>query len=158
MGSGKSYWGKVWSEVSGMKFFDVDELIEKQEQKTIADIFETKGEAYFREKESIILKSVAQYDHCIIATGGGAACHDDNLNWMNQHGKTVYLKASPFKLFENINTEIDQRPLFKNINKAEILFFIEQKLKERTVFYEAAQLILPISEINESTITEIISQ
>ena len=157
MGSGKSYWGKIWSEARGFRFFDLDELIEQQEQKTITEIFESKGEAYFRKIETVILKSLVQYDHCIIATGGGAACYDDNLIWMNQNGKTVYLKATPFKLFENINTEIDKRPLFKKINKAEILFFIEQKLKERNVFYEAAQMTLPVSENNESTITDIIS-
>lgn len=158
MGSGKSYWGKLWAEKAGMSYFDLDDVIEKQEGMSVESIFEKKGENYFREKESALLRTMDNQEDCIISCGGGTPCFDGNMQWMNENGITVYLQANPVKLIENIMLEIDKRPLLKKINKGEMLFFVEQKLKERDPFYTQAKITLSVKELEVSSIHDIIQK
>jgi shikimate kinase len=153
MGSGKTYWGKKWALQNGMAFYDLDEEIERKEGKTIALIFEQEGEAYFRKIETKTLHAFTAIENCIIACGGGTACFNHNLDWMNTNGKTVYISAGPQYIFNRISEEKDKRPLIKKFNEAELLFFIEQKLKEREPFYKQAKLILPVDELDENSLS-----
>jgi shikimate kinase len=158
MGSGKSYWGKLWAVETGMSYFDLDDIIEKQEGMTVEAIFNKKGENYFREKESVLLRTMTAQDECIISCGGGTPCFDGNMQWMNENGTTVYLQANPAKLIENILLEIDKRPLLKKINKGEMLFFVEQKLKERDPFYTQAKMCLSVKDLDATSIHDIIQK
>ncbi len=155
MGAGKSHWGRIWADVSGMNFFDLDELIELDEQLSVDQIFEKKGEPYFRQREAALLHSMIDYDNCIIACGGGTPCFNDNMKWMNDHAFTIFLKASPTVLLENMLEEIGKRPIFKQINKEELLAFITAKLKQRNPFYADAKLTISIGDLTPSTIHEI---
>ena len=152
MGSGKTYWGRKWAQQSGLAFYDLDEVIEKEQGKTISEIFEKDGEDYFRKIESTALRAFAETENCIIACGGGTACFNDNMQWMNEHGKTVYLSAIPQYIFDRVLEEKEKRPLIKKHNEAELLFFIEQKLKEREPFYNQAKITLPVTELNENSL------
>ena len=69
MGTGKSYWGKQWAEAHNLSFFDLDEEIEKLEGKTVSQIFDSKGEAYFRKKEKEILRSFFKKDKTFYVIG-----------------------------------------------------------------------------------------
>jgi shikimate kinase len=158
MGSGKTHWGKKWASVSDYEFIDLDELIEKQEKMTVEKLFDKKGEAYFRKIEQELLKKIERNERLIVSCGGGTPCFSDNIQWMNEHGYTVYLYANPARLLENISGEIEKRPMFKKVNKGEIIFFIDQKLKERSVFYHQAQLTLQVPSLNEESIFQIIQQ
>jgi len=146
MGSGKTHWGRKWADHHGMAFTDLDALIEQAQHQTISAIFEEKGEAHFRELEAATLRSLTDTAG-IIACGGGAACFHNNMPWMNEHGICVYLSASPQQLLDQVMGEREQRPLIKKLNKAELLFFIEQKLKEREPFYKQAEISLPIESL-----------
>ena len=157
MGSGKTHWGKLWAESSALEFHDLDEVIEQMEQRTVEAIFDKSGEAYFRKKESEVLRNFSGKDNCIIACGGGTPCFYDNMQWMKENGTTIYLKTSPLQILERVEAEKDKRPLIKNINTAELLFFIEQKLKEREPFYKQAQNILSLEELNTDSIKGIIN-
>ena len=150
MGSGKTYWGSKWANQYDHVFYDLDELIEKQAGKTVADIFEKEGEEYFREIETNELKKLADADKAIIACGGGTPCFHDNMKWMNEQGTTVYLQASPQYIYDKVLEEKDKRPLLKKISRAELLFFIEQKLKEREDFYNQAKIILAAQELTDN--------
>ena len=152
MGSGKTHWGRVWAEKIALEFFDLDEIIEQQEKKTIADLFEKDGEDHFRKIETAVLKTFSPKNNCIIACGGGTPCFADNMQWMNEHGTTIYLSASPQYIYDRVLEEKDKRPLLKKLNKAELLFFIEQRLKEREPFYSQAQFILPVEQLNADTL------
>lgn len=138
MGSGKSYRGRVWAEQAGLPFIDLDEAIERVEGACIADIFQNKGEDYFRSLEKTTLRKLGATHTGVISCGGGTPCFEDNMTWMNQHGVTVYLKASPNFILERVKDEKEKRPLIHKLNEAELLFFIEQKLKEREPFYSSA--------------------
>jgi shikimate kinase len=152
MGSGKSYWGKKWAQKYYFDFYDLDEMIEQEEKKTVAAIFEKDGEDHFRQIETRVLKTFAEKDNCLLACGGGTACFHDNMKWMNGNGVTVYLDASLPYIYERVIEEKDKRPLISRLNQAELLFYIEQKLKERESFYKQARIILPVEEITEDLV------
>lgn len=151
MGSGKSYWGKKWASANDYTFVDLDVVIENAEGKTIADIFEIKGEDYFREIEATYLRSFADANNTIIACGGGTPCFHENMQWMNDHGTTLYLLTTAPQILDRVLAEQEKRPLIKKMNQGELLFFIEQKLKERTPFYTQAKLVIPSTELSVQT-------
>ena len=153
MGSGKTYWGKVWAQHYDLKFYDLDAIIEEKEGKSIAVIFEKEGEAFFRRTETEALQTFSEKDNCIIACGGGAACFNENMRWMNENGITVYISATAPYILSRVKEEKDKRPLINKLNESELLFFIEQKLKERESFYNQAQLILPVTELNDDSLS-----
>ena len=155
MGSGKTHWGKIWAQKNGLDFYDLDAIIEMKEGRSVAAIFEKEGEDYFRKKEIAALHTFSAKDKCIIACGGGVACFNDNMQWMNENGITVYLTAKPAYILSRIKEEKDKRPLINKLNEAELLFFIEQKLKEREPFYNQAQIILQVIELNEDSLSTI---
>lgn len=152
MGSGKTYWGRIWSQQYGLQFFDLDEEIEKEQKKTVAAIFEKDGEGYFRKVETAVLKTFSEKNNCIIACGGGAACFNDNIKWMNEQGTTVYLSATPQYIYEKVLEEKEKRPLISKLNQGELLFFIEQKLKEREPFYQQAKFILAVQDLTAKSL------
>jgi shikimate kinase len=153
MGSGKTYWAKIWAQQKGLHFYDLDQIIEAREGRSIAEIFEKDGEDHFRKMETVALHALAEIEDCIVACGGGTACFNNNMPWMNENGKTVFLSASPQYLLERIKEEKDKRPLINKLNEAELLFFIEKKLKEREPFYKQAQLMLPVTELNKDSLS-----
>ncbi len=157
MGSGKTHWGKLWAQQNGLDFFDLDEIIEAQQQKTIDAIFEQNGEESFREIESNALKTFSEKDNCIIACGGGTPCFHDNMQWMNENGTTVYLKASTGQVLERVKDEKYKRPLLKKLDDDEVLLFISQKIIERAPFYSQAKIILLVEELNTASFEKIIN-
>jgi shikimate kinase len=157
MGTGKSYWGKIWSSQHNLKFIDLDSEIEKKTGLRVDEIFEKKGEDFFRIVEAQTLIEMDQYDNCIIACGGGTPCFKNNMDWMNNNGLTVLLNSTPSKILENIINDNKVRPLFKKINKGELLFFIEMKLKERMDFYNKAKNHLEAFDLTPNSIDEILN-
>lgn len=152
MGSGKSYWGNRWAAKYELPFIDLDKLVEQKENKTIAAIFEENGEEYFRKLETDCLKAVSGKRSFIMACGGGAPCFNNNMQWMNEQGTTVYLSAAPEFLYNRVVEEKDRRPLLKNLAGSELFSFIEKKLEEREPFYRQAKIILPSEELNTGSL------
>ncbi len=157
MGSGKSYVGRPLAAKLGFQFVDVDDIIEHTEGVTIAQIFENKGETYFRQLESEILRGLGKWENIVIATGGGAACFHNNMDWMNEQGVTIYLKASPELLLSRLKTETHKRPLLAGRTDADLLGFIENKIAERAQFYEKDSLIIEQVSDGEDIVVDIIN-
>ncbi|HJY23543.1 MAG TPA: shikimate kinase, partial [Hanamia sp.] len=105
MGSGKSYWGKVWAKENGYSFYDLDAKIEQAFKMTVEQIFEKHGEEKFREIERLYLRKFENKKKYLLASGGGTPCFFDNMEWMQQHGLVIYLKASPQYLLEKVMDE-----------------------------------------------------
>ncbi len=154
MGSGKSHWGRIWAAAYKLGFLDLDEHIEQKEGKSVVDIFESRGESYFRELEAAELRGLENVRNTIIACGGGTPCFGDNMQWMNEKGLTVYLSATPDEILRRLIRGQQQRPLIRKLNQAELLFFIEQKLKEREPFYNQCNIILQSADITDQTFEE----
>ena len=157
MGSGKTYWGQRWSAVSGLKFYDLDQMIEKASKKTIADIFAKKGEEKFREMERMHLRKFGRRKKFILACGGGTPCYFDNLQWMKTEGRVIYIKASPQEIARNLSGELAPRPLLNDVDPDKITTFIRRKLKSRKVFYEQADVIFNQSTVNDRSIMKILA-
>ena len=155
MGTGKSHWGKLWAAANKLTFVDLDELIEKAEQTTIAEIFDNKGEDYFRKIEKEVLRKCGEFKNFLIACGGGTPCFFENMKWMNDHGVTIFIRSRPVEILDRVMEEKEKRPLLKKLNEGELLFYIEQKLKEREPFYSQAQIKVESNSLDENSFAKI---
>lgn len=138
MGCGKSTMGKKLAQKLGYTFIDLDHEIEKQLGTTIAEYFASHGENAFRKLESDTLKTFDYPANAVVATGGGAPCFFDNMDWMNENGLSVYIEMPASALAKRLESGKDKRPLLKDLNEAQMIEFIEGKLNERNVFYKRA--------------------
>ena len=142
MGCGKSTLGKKVAKKTGYSFIDLDELIVNKIGMSISTYFETYSEASFRAVEQQILHSLKDQTNTIVATGGGAPCYFDNMDWMNQHGKTIYIKLTPKALLSRLSQkEVETRPLIAGKSAEQLLEFITTKLEERIPYYSRAEFI-----------------
>lgn len=152
MGVGKTTLGKQLAKQLRYSFLDTDKAIELSEGKSVAAIFEQHGELYFREIEQRVLKTTGTRNHIVIATGGGTPCYYNNIEWMNQHGTTIYLKAEASFIISRVSLFRDKRPLLKGKSDGELKKIIEDLLEARTPYYEAAlkQIKLPLKSVQEA--------
>jgi len=141
MGCGKTTWSRKLAAHLGYDFIDLDHLLEEQAGMTIAEYFASYGEEAFRILESEVLKQTAYSNNTVISTGGGLPCFFDNMNWMNAHGKTVYIKLSPKTLVDRLEKGKAKRPLLRDKHGDELLAFITEKLAEREDYYLQADYI-----------------
>lgn len=139
MGCGKSTLGRRLSKHTGLQFIDMDHYIEERNCKTIPQIFAEEGEAEFRKKEQKALRELSEFTNIIIATGGGAPCFFDNIELMNQTGKTIYLNIDPAILADRLLKSKTERPLIKGKSRKELVAFIDETLQKRNQFYTQAQ-------------------
>ncbi|MBR6642338.1 MAG: shikimate kinase [Lachnospiraceae bacterium] len=134
MGSGKSTVGYKAAKAMEYSFLDTDCLIENEEEMTISKLFEEKGEAYFRKKETeTIRKLLEKPKGMIIATGGGLPMKEENAALLKELGTVIYLKAETDTLFHRLSGD-NARPLLKNGDLREK---IETMLAIRGPVYEA---------------------
>jgi shikimate kinase len=156
MGTGKSFWAQRLSDEFQIDWVDLDSQIEKAAEMTIREIFETKGEEYFRKKERDVLQQLSSFDHLIIATGGGTPCFYNNMQWMNKNGVTIWIDESIDVLMERLKKGKAHRPLIKHLSDEEMYDFLSKKLEERRQFYSLAQYHLTGEQISQRSFAEII--
>ncbi len=128
MGAGKTVTGEALADELNMKFIDLDEEIVKKVKMNINDIFETRGEPYFRRLEKESLNVAAKIRDRVIATGGGIVLDPDNVMLMKETGFVIYLQAPLEILWERIRNKAD-RPLLKVSNPQEVFakLFLQRK-------------------------------
>jgi len=155
-GAGKSYWAEKIALIYNTSLIDLDKLIEQKEGQSISSIFNTQGEAYFRERETTILKEIIDSNNAnaIIACGGGTPCFVDNLMQMKKAGIIIYLRSSVDLLVSRLKNEIENRPLLQDTN---MKTYLQQLLNMRKHIYEQADYILDAENISLSTFDKIIS-
>jgi shikimate kinase len=153
MGSGKSTVGKRLANRLKLDFIDLDKFIEKEEGKSIPQIFESQGEKSFRQLEKEYLLKLSEKKDVVISTGGGTPCFFDNIEFMNRIGTTIYLKMNVKALCNRLQNAKSERPLIKNFNSEELAQFVEKSLNERTVYYEKAKLIVNGENIDLDKLT-----
>ena len=149
MGSGKTTVGKALSKETGMMFYDLDWYIESRMRKSVSQIFAEKGEEGFRKIEYNMLHEVAEFEDVIISCGGGTPCFFDNMDYLNQQGDVVYLKASPETLHKHLLMAKIERPLLKGKSTDELIAYITEHLKQREPFYEKARHILDVNVLDD---------
>jgi len=150
-GSGKTALGKLLSEKMGYRFIDTDPLIEDKEQLTISEIFEQKGEGYFREKEKEVVKELKNVTGAVIATGGGMPAFFENLSTLKEIGIIIYLRV-PLEEIEKRTEGKDNRPLLTS-NRRKVL---EEIVNLRKCCYEKADIIIDNYMMSKEEICELI--
>lgn len=156
MGSGKTTQGKKIARMIGYDFVDMDKWIEEKDGLTISDIFEQKGEAYFRKRETETILELNSREKVVISTGGGAPCFGENMKLLNESGLTVYLKLSPAALQSRLVNSYIERPLVSGKSETELRKTIEEMLEIRESFYmQAAMVIDGLGEVNERIVNAI---
>ena len=148
MGSGKTTIGKALSKETGMMFYDLDWYIESRMRKTVSQIFAEKGEEGFRKIEYNMLHEVAEFEDVIISCGGGTPCFFDNMEYLNQQGDVIYLKATPETLYKHLLMAKVERPLLKDKTPEELIAYITEHLKERAPYYEKAHYTLDVNVLD----------
>lgn len=153
MGSGKTSVGKKLSIDLKREFIDMDAFIEKKEGMSVNEIFEKKGEAYFRNAEKELCIRFAVPKSKIIATGGGVIKSDENVENLKKGGVIIYLKSTPKQIAHNLRYD-NTRPLLAGGNKEEK---IANLMAEREPIYnKCADITLDVSNINiEDTIEKL---
>ncbi len=132
MGSGKSSIGKLLSKKMNLKFLDTDKLIENQENIKIKEIFNSKGQDYFRDLEISILKKIIKTPNAVIATGGGIVERKENRLLLKKENNVFFIDSSVKRQFERTK-DSDKRPL---LNKGNNLKILEELYNKRLKHYE----------------------
>lgn len=149
MGAGKTTVGKALAKELGVMFYDLDWYIESRMRKTVKQIFDEIGEEGFRIIERNMLHEVAEFENVVVSCGGGTPCFFDNMDYMNQLGETIYLKASPETLHTHLKMGKGVRPLLLNKTPEEVEIFIREQLKLREPFYNKAKHIIDINVMDD---------
>jgi shikimate kinase len=140
MGSGKTSMGKKLAESLELSFVDMDHFIEEKYHKTVSQIFSELGQDEFRKIEQQCLHEVGEFENCVIATGGGAPCFFDNMQYMNEKGITIYINLSVEQLAVRLEaSRAGKRPLLAGRTGEELRKFIDDGLATRIPFYKQAK-------------------
>ncbi len=158
MASGKSSVGQLLAKRLQINYADLDQLIEKNNEQSVAEIFKNKGEIFFRKQEHQILHQIiATPDAMILSLGGGTPCYANNhLVFQREDVVSVYLKANVSTLVNRIAADISIRPLLQNID--DLPSYVGQHLLERSFYYNQAQFSVRTDNKSiESIVDEIIA-
>jgi len=142
MGSGKSTIGIKLSYRLRRAVEDTDKLIEKQTGRSISDIFSKEGEAYFRELETRLLRSLCETGtEKIFSVGGGTPVREENRSLLKQLGIVVYLRILPETVYERLKGDTT-RPLLQGENPMEKIRTLMFNRKE--AYESCADLIIDV--------------
>lgn len=141
MGAGKTTVGRALARRLGWRLADIDELIERREHMTVADVFARKGEPYFRAAERAVLMEQLPLRHAVIATGGGTFVDPQNRAVINQDGASVWIDVPFERLIARVPAD-GRRPLAADRTEFERLYLL------RRAAYEQAHLRLDAARSN----------
>ncbi len=127
MGSGKSTVGKEIATRLKCDFYDTDKIIEKEQNRTISDIFREEGEDYFRLLEKLVVADICRKSDIVIATGGGTLLFKDNLEMLTQTGIVFCLTANFDILISRMGNR-KNRPMVAEKNRTAILELYESRI------------------------------
>jgi shikimate kinase len=156
-GSGKTTLAKQVAEQAGLDFFDLDKEIEKAASTKVEEIFSIKGEPYFRELESAILKKFCDLNSgFVMATGGGAPCFRNNLELMKNTGLVIFLDVPAKEIANRIAKQTQHRPLLKHETADSLKDRIEFLRSLRISFYQQAHYTVAGSQIQRKEILDLL--
>lgn len=151
MGSGKTTIGHALASSLSVPFFDLDQVIEDKIEMSINDVFEEKGEDFFRDLETNLLHKTAELsDKFIFSTGGGIVIREENRKFMRENGTIVFLYADLDVIFERIKRN-KNRPLLNTKDPKATLYKIWNQRKD---LYSECDLKIDVTDLPVKIILE----
>jgi shikimate kinase len=147
MAAGKTSVGRALAKRLDWKFVDIDELIERQERMTIAEIFARHGEPYFRAAERAVVADQLQARHVVVATGGGTFVDPQNRAAIRGDGVSVWLDAPLERVIARMPAD-GRRPLAGDRADLERLY------EGRRLAYEQAHVRLDAGRAGVDALVE----
>jgi shikimate kinase len=160
MGCGKSTIANKLSKITQIPFVDLDKRIEEKMNLTINQIFEVKGEIYFRKLEhNVFIELLNSPEKIIIGLGGGTPCYANNHELLkDDNAISIYLKASIETLYDRLVLNKSKRPLIADKNEAEMKEFIAKHLFDRSFYYNQAQYkVIVDGKTIDQTVADIVT-
>lgn len=154
MGTGKTEVGKLLARRLDFTLVDVDSEIEKEQGMKIAAIFKEHGEPGFRDRESAVIRRIAERNRVVVSTGGGAVLRLENMDALKGKGVIVCLTARPETVFQRTRGSKD-RPL---LQVADPLGKIRELMEARKPYYEKADAVIDTDGKSPLEVTEEIVQ
>lgn len=154
MGSGKSSVGALLAKMLNQKHLDLDQYIAKKEGLSILELFQTKGELYFRKLEHLCLKELMESNESfVMSMGGGTPCYANNhLFLQSADVYSFYLKASIDTLYKRVSDSKATRPLLAQKDASELKEYIAKHLFDRSFYYHQANHIIATDYKTESDV------
>lgn len=140
MGCGKSYLGRHLAPLMQYDYIDMDKYIEENEGLSVKEIFEQKGEDYFRKTEHYFLETLDANKNIVISTGGGVPCFFNNMEIINQKGLSIFINPDKEVTISRLIKGKHKRPLLASLSQEEIEDYYDKKLAERLPFYKQAKI------------------
>jgi shikimate kinase len=150
MGSGKSTIGRRLAARLHLPFLDADHEIEAAAGMSIADIFSTHGEPYFRDGEARVIARLLDSGPCVLATGGGAFMREDTRQRIAARGISLWLKADGDVILKRVKRRAD-RPLLQTADPAAT---IDRLIAERSPMYALADLAISSRDVPHEKIVD----
>lgn len=149
--SGKSTIGLHLSETLQLPFHDLDRIIETNLNRSISDIFQEDGEAFFRVCESKALRELAVHSYSVISLGGGAPIFHENMDYILEKGIVIYIRVDIKTLVDRFLQAKQDRPLLQSFTIEETLHYLLDKRGE--IYSKAHITINNMSDIKHSIST-----
>lgn len=138
MGTGKSTVGKRLANKLNLQFYDSDSTIEEREGLSVLDIYDYRGEEYFRNKEKDVISEIMRYGIVILSTGGDSLKSVEIQQLLQEKAITIWLRSDPAIILERVSRRNTRPTLSKNVSLLEI----ENLLKEREPHFQQSNIII----------------
>lgn len=158
MGAGKTTTARRLAHQLGWEVADTDALFEEKYKISVNDFFNKYDEPLYRKLESAVLKETENLENVVVATGGGTACYFDNMDWMNSHGLTVFMRISPQAAVDRVIHSRHKRPLAIGKTEEELTEFVAQHYTSRMPFYEQARITIKSEDLDLENLTKTIKE
>lgn len=135
--SGKSYWGKKVADHHKLNFLDLDNFLEENLGKSITQVFQEKGEEFFRRKEQETLHQSKEFTNTIISTGGGTPYFFDNMDFIKKEGWSIFINVSLEIIIERLKMD-ENRPMFQEKTEVELENYVQNLYQKRIGYYQQA--------------------
>ena len=150
MGAGKSTIGRRLGARLRLPFLDADIEIEAAACMSIPEIFETRGEPYFRDGEARVIARLLDSGPAVIATGGGAFMREETRNRIREKAVSLWLKADVDTIMKRVKRRAD-RPLLRTEDPAAT---VARLLEAREPVYQSADLTIASRDVPHDRIVD----
>ena len=154
MGTGKTTVGRRVSGKLNMDFYDTDEYIKRCENMSVADVLTKKGKKYFEGAQRFAVQNICENKNARIATGGSTLSDEKCRDIILQNGITVWLRAKPETIYENLKNSHNKRAELSGKSLEEIIDI----LCEYSQYYQMSDIVVDVDENTDRDIDAVVDK